>query len=159
MRRQRLHEYEKPIALLATQQAELNRDKKKRRKPFEIEEFCLYLNVEDLNLPNKRYGAAAKELIKIGKFPSWALFVYKDLIANCEDAKPPSNIALIGEDCIILAPSINEIECDGMLIALHSASEKIRNLKDLAGNEYKVRMPELLSAVNAIEDSSVRILW
>ena len=36
LRARELHEYERPIAILAVQQAEMNRDKKKRKKPFEF---------------------------------------------------------------------------------------------------------------------------
>ena len=105
IRRERLHEYERPIAMLAVQQAEMHRDTKKRKKPFTIEEFCLYGEATLKDMPDLRYGAAAKALLERKLFPYWALFIYKDLVNLSDTTVPPLELALIGSDCIILAPN------------------------------------------------------
>ena len=87
LRGRELHEYERPIALLAVQQAEMNRDKKKRKKPFELDEFCLYNFENKKDTINPIYGAAAMELIRIKEFPTWALFIYKELAERAEESR------------------------------------------------------------------------
>jgi hypothetical protein len=157
---QRLHEYERPIAMLAAQQAEMNRDKKKRRKPYDISDFYLYVDGKKSDLPEGIYGAAAGKLIKMGKYPSWALFVYNDLKANAKDAAVPSDkdTALLSEHAIILAPRFSEEICQGMLIALHAASNQIVEFHDLLGNEYRILVPELKGQAIADEDAELRVL-
>lgn len=158
LRQRRLHEYERPIALLVSQNAEINRNRKKRKKPYSMDEFFLYKEKEDLDLPNARYGAAAKRLIEMNKFPVWALFVYKDLIAKADDAMPPEDLALIAEDAIILAPTYEDFECHGMLIAMESASDKVRRFSTIHGDFIELRMPTLNAKVSAIEDAVIKLL-
>jgi hypothetical protein len=158
IRQRRLHEYERPIALLTSQNAEVNRNRKKRKKPYTIDEFYLYNNKEELNLPSARYGAAAKKLIEAGQFPSWALFIYKDLVAKADGAQAPDDIALIAKDAIILAPTYEDFECYGMLIALESASEQVRSFSTMHGDFIELKMPKLDAKVSAIEDISIRLL-
>jgi hypothetical protein len=158
LRVKELHEEEKPIALLATQQAELNRDSKKRRKPFAIEDFCLYTVEEEKDSVDAIYGAAAITLIQKGIFPYWALFAYKDLSKNAEDSFPPSTLCLQSEEAIILAPTIQGEMCSGMLIALESASEKQLLMKSPCGKELIIQMPEIRSKVIAKEKCNFTII-
>lgn len=157
-KRQRLHEYERPIAVLAWQQAELNRDKKKKRQPYTLDDFYLYGNESNINAPNARYGAAAKKLIQMEKFPLWGLFVYKDLISQSENALPPDDLAAIASDCIVIAPIYEDFECSGMLIALESASGQLREFTSINGQVIQMRVPELQNKVNAIEDAVLKVL-
>lgn len=153
-----LHEYERPIALLAVQQAEMNRDKKKRRKPFELEEFCLY------NFENKKdtvdpvYGAAALELIKRKLFPIWGLFVYKELSERAEESVPPDVLCYQCDQAIILAPNIEENTCKGMLIATELAGSRILTMKSPCGKEIRVRMPQIGSKIIAEENCYLDIV-
>jgi len=158
LRQRELHEYERPISLLASQNAEINRNRKKRKKPYAMDEFFLYKDRDDLNLPGARYGAAAKKLIEMGHFPVWALFVYKDLIARADDAIAPEDLALIAEDAIILAPTYEDFECHGMLIAMESASDKVRRFSTVHGDFVELRMPKLQAKVSAIEDAAIKLL-
>ena len=68
-----------------------------------MEDFYLYQPREDRDLPADRVGAAAMSLLKEGKYPSWALFCYKELAA-ASDAPVPALRAYQGEDFILLAP-------------------------------------------------------
>lgn len=153
-----LHNTERPIAYLAYQNAEMNRDKKKRRRPFEPEEFYYYANKAQQNLPEPRYGAAAMELIERGLFPRWALFVFKDLSARAGDATPPEFLCLQCDDAIILAPSIDNFMINGMLIAADSASDQIRVLHSPCGKEVTARMPRIENKFEASEEVEIRLL-
>lgn len=86
------------------------------------------------------------------------MFVYKDLIAKADDTPPPEDLALIAEDAIILAPSYEDFECHGMLIALESASNKVRQFSTIHGDFIDLRMPEINSKVCAIEDAAIKLL-
>jgi hypothetical protein len=158
LRQRKLHEYERPIALLASQTAEINRNRKKRKKPYTIDEFYLYKEKGDQDLPSSRYGAAAKRLIEMGVFPVWALFIYKDLISQADDSLPPEDLALVAEDAIILAPTYEGFECHGMLIAMESASDQIRRFSTVHGDFIELRMPTLNAKVSAIEDAVIKLL-
>lgn len=144
--------------MLAAQNAEMNRNRKKRKRPYTMDEFFLYKLKEDLNVPGARYGAAAKRLLEMDMLPRWALFIYKDLIARADDALPPEDLALIAEDAIILAPTYEDFECQGMLIALESASEQVRRFATVHGDYIELRLPPIKSKVVAIEDASIRLL-
>lgn len=153
-----LHEYERPIAVLALQQAEINRDRKKKRRPHTLEEFYLYKTTQDQDLPHGKYGSSALRLIELGKFPSWALFVYNDLVKNAEDYPVPSEPAFIADNAIILAPEIEENIGIGMLIALQSASGCLVEFRNLDGDTINIWLPKLESQVNAIEGCEFRVL-
>jgi hypothetical protein len=159
LQREELHNMERPVSYLAYQNAELNRDKKKRNKPFTPNEFYWYDDNQLNNLPEPRYGAAAMKLIEMGQFPSWALFVYKDLKARSKDALPPEVLCYQCEDAIILAPNVDGHEVNGMLIAGGSASNQLREMHDpVSGRSIMARMPVLPDAFQAIEESTCRLL-
>ena len=158
LRGRELHEYERPIAILAVQQAEMNRDKKKRKKPFELDEFCLY------NFENKKdtispiYGAAALQLIKTREFPIWALFIYKELSERAEESAPPDVLCYKCDQAIILAPVIEENICKGMLIATELAGSRILTMQSPCGKELRVRMPQVNSKIIAEENCYLDIV-
>ena len=153
-----LHNTERPVALLAYQNAEINRDRKKQRTPHKLEDFYFYANKELANLPSPRYGAAAVELIQRREFPSWALFVYKDLKERAGDALPPEVLCLQCEDVILLAPDIDNMSVKGMLIASISASEGTRTLTSPCGVQVDLVIPKLSGMVEAVEDIELPLL-
>ncbi len=155
--RRQLHDYERPIALMLLQNAEVNRDKKKKRKPYELNDFCFYVDKETLNLPAARYGAAGLELQRRGLLPLWALFVYPELKKNASDATLPEPLALIGEWAILLAPICEDGECSGMLIASHECSGSLQELSTLSGEKVTLRMPIFKESVYAWEDASLPV--
>lgn len=143
---------------MAWQNAEVNRDNKKQRKPYKIEQFYYYASEEFNNLPEAKYGAAAMELIKRKLFPGWALFVFSDLKAKAKDALPPEVLCFQCEDAVILAPSIEGAEVSGMLIISKTASEKIRTMTSPCGRVIEVKMPKTDGSVQATEDAAIRLL-
>lgn len=153
-----MHEYERPIAMLALQQAEINKDPKKNKKSFRLQDFCFYNDEEGKELMNPKYGSAAIALLKNNLLPVWALFIYKDLANSAGNMPPPNELALLGDDCILLAPTYQENECHGMLIAMESASNTVRDLRSTSGHIVTVRIPAINSKIAAIEDTSIRIL-
>lgn len=136
----------------------MNRDSKKRRAAFKPEDFYFYANRDDLNLPDAKYGAAALALIRKGQFPSWALFVYRDLKARAEDALPPELLCFQCDDAILLAPDINGNIATGMLIAAESASTSVREMHSPCGHKITARLPEINGKFVANEDAELRIL-
>ena len=153
-----LHSYERPISMLAYQNAEINRDRKKQRTPYKLDDFYFYRNEEQANLPEPKYGAATLALISKGMFPGWALFVYKDLKQRAGDALPPEVLCVQCEDAIILAPSIEEMSITGLLIAGETASDKPRTLVSPCGLEVEVIMPKLSGKFQALEDAELRLI-
>jgi hypothetical protein len=158
LRGRELHEYERPIAVLATQQAEMNRDKKKRKKPFELDEFCLYNFENKKDTINPIYGAAALELIRIKEFPIWALFIYKELSERATESAPPEVLCYKCDQAIILAPTIQESTCRGMLIATESAGSRILTMQSPCGKELRIRMPQVGSKIIAEENCYLDIV-
>jgi hypothetical protein len=138
--------------MMMMQTAELNRDRKKQRKPFNIEDFYLYAERSDESLPSSRYGAAAMKLTQMNQLPTWALFVFHDLKKVSVKANPPELLAFIGDDVIILAPSVSPQGCKGMLIAQSTASRSIRSLVSPCGKEIRIITPVINQKFYAEED-------
>lgn len=153
-----LHNIERPIAYLAFQNAEINRDRKKKRQPFKPDDFYFYSDPELMNLPEPRYGAAAMELINRELFPNWALFAYPELKKRANDALAPELLCYQCHDAIILAPDTDGGHVFGMLIASKTASESTRTLESPCGRLITVRMPLISGAFEAIEDIELSIV-
>lgn len=160
-----LHENEVPLALLACQQAEINRDRKQRKKPYEMSDFYCYKSGDDKDSIDAPYGSASKRLIEMGMFPNWGLFVYKDLMKNADKAKPPEVLAYVSEWAIILAPRNMDDACKGLLIATEKASYRtllfdvIKDGQPQDNNEQiRIRMPVLRGKTIAIENCMLDIM-
>jgi hypothetical protein len=140
------------------QSAEVNRNPKKSKKPFTLEQFCLYADREKASVPSAKYGAAANALIKKEMFPAWALFVYSDLQKNANNAMPPEPLAFVCESAILLSPSCEGGHCTGMLIAEKPASGKIFEFHSPCGKTVKMAVPIFKAAAYAEEDVSLAVI-
>lgn len=147
-----LHEEERPIAALASLHANSQRDPRKQKKPFTLDQFCLYQPQEDKNLPSYVYGSALLSAHKIGMLPNWAFFCFKDLAATANKSYQPENPVLLAKDALLLHPVAEGKGWKGLLIAEESASGKQRLFKDAEGNEYNLVVPIIETKVVAIED-------
>lgn len=156
--KEELHNAERPISYLAFQNAEINRDKKRRRQPFKPSDFYYYADDELLNLPEPKFGAAAMELIKHEQFPSWALFVYPELKKRADNATPPEVLCYQCEDAMILAPDLTGNSVQGMLLARNTASTQRRTMHSPCGRSIVVVMPEILEKVEATEGVELRVI-
>lgn len=122
-----------------------------------MEDFFLYQNQEDKDIPAAVFGSAAMELVKQKAFPQWALFTFKAL-KEASIGRPPELLAYIGEDVMVLAPVIDGKELKGMIIGRESAQGKERKLQSPCGQIIKILVPRILGKVFAEENVSMRIL-
>lgn len=143
--------HEKPIALNSSILANANRDPKKNKKGFSYTDFSFFVTKSDLRMPDGHYGACALQLREMGKYPSWALFCFKELHENASKTYKSSNCALIAEDAIILSPQIKENSVTGLLIARETVSDTRLTFEDMLGNFYVLAMPEISTKVIAQE--------
>ena len=144
--------------MMMLQTSEMNRDRKKQPKPGTLEQFCLYADNEQKNMPAPKYGAAALALIERGMFPIWALFVYEDLKKNASKSSAPPVLAYVCDDAVILAPEVTNDGLRGMLIAQRSASGMARTLQNELGDSIRIIMPQIKSTVFADEEAIFDIL-
>lgn len=156
LQRNQLHLDEKPVALLSSVLANVNRDTKKKKEPYNLDDFCIYTPYEELNIPSSVYGSAAMELIRLNLLPAWALFVFKDLKAAAK-GPPPKMLCYYCEDAIILAPLIIEQSIRGMFILRESAYGKVRKLVSPCGDNIEARMPAMTGKVCAEENADAMI--
>ena len=152
MRQYDLFDYERPIAQQTAVIANQNRDPKKQKKGFSFQDFSFYIPQEERNLPNGAYGSAALAALKERRFPSWALFCYKDLVATADQGYVPHMPILVAEDAILLHPVKDGHGWRGMLVAQESASEKRRTFDDGQGNSITLTVPFVETKFVAIED-------
>ena len=141
-KQRKIHEEEAPTALLTSLVANTNRDPKKKREPYTMEDFFLYQPREDRNIPTNVYGAAAMKLVADRIFPSWALFCFKDLKSSAS-GEPPEILAFIGGNAMLLAPIIKEKSVKGMLIANEAAYGEIKEMNSPCGRRVTVEIPVL----------------
>lgn len=141
MQKRHMHQLEAPAALQTSLLANINRDPKKARRPYSMEDFCLFMSSEDRNIPSSEFGAAAMALIEKRIFPSWGLFAYKDLKESAS-GPPPDILGFLADDIIVLAPRIVGDVMQGMLIAKESASGQIRCLKSPCKKTVMLQVPE-----------------
>ena len=139
-KQQELHEIEIPTANLTALMANLNRDTKKQRKGYTVQDFCFYAPKESANEPAMAAANAYLHLIAKGKLPSWALFVFGDMRKG-DESKPPNPAALIGEGVVFLAPSPRNGGVEGLLLATHEAANKTVTVTD-GESHYKIAVPD-----------------
>ena len=155
MRKNELHENERPLSMMAAVYINSVKDPKKG-KAASMDQYYLYEPKELRNLPDSIYGAAALALISKGKMPYWALFAYNDL-RGAASGSPPPILALIGESAMILAPVINEKTVRGMIIAQEQAFETECVMIDDHGIEWVVEVPPGNSKFIALENIEMPI--
>ena len=154
LRQAKLHEEERPVSMIASILVNQSRDPKKS-KPLSLSDFYLYQSRESQNLPSGRFGSAAVELVKRHQYPAWALFCFKEL-SQSASGSPPSLLAYIGEDCMLLAPIASPGGYTGLLLATESASDQVRELSCPEGKTIKVKIPLVETKVVAEEDVFLR---
>jgi len=149
--RQKLHDYERPIALMSSIYVNSQKDPKKRDKPNTYLDFSFYRPLQDGDAPSGYNGSAYMELIRRKQLPYWALFCYKSLSASAVEGYVPDNVALLAEDAILLHPKRTGSNYKGLLIALESASDQMRVFRTTEGSEIALRVPYIDTKVVARE--------
>lgn len=148
---------ERPVSLIASMLANQNRDPKRQKTPYKMDDFYLYQPVDDQNLPAGRYGSAAMSLLQEGLFPHWALFCYKELSQSAGGSPVPVLRAYLGEDFIVLAPRRNDGHVTGLLIAKETAHGRARRAVTPEGEEIFLDIPPIPTKFIAEEDFNLQI--
>lgn len=143
--------------MLASLIANSNRDPKKKREPYKMQDFFLFEPKDDRNIPTSVYGSAAMALAETGDLPSWALFVFKDLKESA-DGSTPALLAYVCDDAILLAPVHYGNTVKGMLIAKISASLQRRIMKSPCGKSVYVELPVINGKFYAQEDIELPVI-
>lgn len=139
----------------------MNRDTKKRKKPYSLSDFTFFKAIEEDAQPPAAAGAAMLKMIRDKEFPSFALFIYQQLRAVGEDAPVPKRVALRGSSCIVLAPyRKSQTQWAGLVIAEAPAMGQIQDFQDDEGDTWRLRVPVLGDAagVLAAEDAVLPIV-
>ena len=156
-RKKRLHEEEIPIAIQSSLMANLQRDPKSRRTPYDASDFFAFASKEDLKLPSGAYGAAAVKLVKDKRMPPWALFCFKELNSSARKDYVPAIAGFVCEDAVLLHPKLTPDGWKGLLIARESASFGSRLMYDDKGAPIMLLMPEIPTKVIAKEDVTLSL--
>lgn len=143
-----LHAAERPVALGSYIAAKTSSSKGNK---MQIEDFYMYQPVETKNIARNAAANATVALINSKQFPGWALFCYKDLVANA-GGPAPELLAFICNDAILLAPEKVENGYRGLLIAMESSSEKVRQMVSPCGQTLVTRVPRIPTKIIAEDD-------
>ncbi len=96
-----------------------------------LADLCHFRQAEPSELPPAAAGAA---MLAMGdEFPSWALSIYPPLEEAGRNHPAPARLALIAEDAILLAPTLEAGGWRGFLIAEDTAINQPRLFR-LAGD-------------------------
>jgi len=137
------------MAQLTALTANLNRDPKKQRKPFAAIDFCFFHDVE-ANRPQARAAAAYMRLVVDKQLPPWALFCFSDFKHAEASKRPLEEVAIIGEQWLLLAPEPLEGGYQGLFIAEHVVSGKAL-LGAYRGQQVLLQLPTFEDYVLARE--------
>ena len=91
-----------------------------------LEEFTFFRDAPDGERPPVEAGAAMLALIAAERFPSFGLAFYEALHTAGQGQPPPSPLALVADDAILLAPQQTAAGWAGFLIAEDSAADQVR---------------------------------
>ena len=145
-----MHELELPTAQLLAMTANMNKDPKKG-KAYSPMDFAIYTPRDRQDLPEGAYGAAALKLVKEKKYPSWALFCFKQLASSATKGYEPTNTALISEYAMLLHPRPVKGGFVGLLIAQERAGGFSAVFTDDEGEEFLLEVPPIPTKVVAEE--------
>lgn len=151
-----MHLEESPTALQTSVIANTNRDPKKKKDAYKIDDFYIFQMKEDMQIPMARFGAAAMELVKLKELPPWALFVFKDLQAAAEGS-PPVVLSVACSDAIILGPILANGRVKGMIVCLESAYGQRREMTSRCGLTAVVDIPNYKGKVYADDEFSATL--
>lgn len=136
--------------------ANVNRDPKGRKQPFDPSDFYCYAPADGRNKPRNRYLDAYAKLVESRQLPSWALFIYESMKGGVSKNAPDIHY-LIGDNFLLLAPSWDGNTIKGMIISLERERGQIE-LVDPAGKKYRCLVGETNTKVEATEEGEVQVL-
>ena len=151
MEKESLYQNELPVAQQTALIANQQRDPKRKVEPFKLADFSFFKPVDSGNNPSSHYGSAALIMIKEGRFPSWALFCFKQLSDMADPSYVPGVAGFVAEDALLLHPVKTEHGYKGLLIARESASNKKRVFLDKKGDKLSLLVPSIHTKMVAEE--------
>ena len=93
------------------------------------------------------------QLVKEKRLPPWCLTFFKDLSASANPEYVPVDVALIAEDAVLLHPTrVGSHSYSGLLLALESASGRVRAFADDQGQTILLTCPEIDTKIVAEEN-------
>jgi len=152
MEKEGLYQYELPIAQQTALLANQQRDPKKKAEAYKLSDFSFFKPSDTGEMPSSRYGSAAMAMIKKKRFPSWALFCFKQLADMADPSYEPGIAGFVSEDAILLHPIRTEDGYKGLLIARESAGDQRRDFVDDKGNRFSLSVPPVRTKTVAEED-------
>lgn len=156
LRKEHYHALELPGAQLAALQANMNRDPKKQRKPYSVEDFCFFVDHE-ANKPEVRAASAYMRLLKDNLIPPWAVFCFQDFKHATASSRPSSEVAMVGESFILLDPQEIDGGFVGLMLAEHTAASKVITV-DYDGQHWQIQTPEFEDFVLAKAGTEVDLV-
>lgn len=150
--KERLYQYELPIAQQTALLANQNRDTKRKPEPYKFSDFSFFKHAEDGDKPSSYYGSAALAMIKEKRFPSWALFCFKELSEIADHSYVPAVTGFLCEDALLLHPVKTNNGYKGLLIAKESAGDQMRDFVDNKGKKVSLFVPLIKAKISAEED-------
>lgn len=139
---ERMHDMERPTALVASILSNQNRDPKKG-KAVTFEDMSFYKPRDHYSRADGAYGSAMLKMVERGTLPSWALFCFKGVTAAADLEYVPKTCALVAEDAILLHPVEKNGTWEGMLIAQESASMQRREFVSDDGRRVSLAVPRV----------------
>jgi len=117
-----------------------------------MDDFAMYKPLSQDGTPAGHYGSAVLALIEAKRFPSWALFCYRELVASADHGYTPTVAALLSEDAILLHPVKTEGGYKGLLIAREAAGDQTVYFESTTGEIVALDVPTIETKVIAQED-------
>ena len=151
---ERMHDLERPTALVSSILSNQNRDPKKS-KVATFEDMSFYKPVDHHSRADGAYGSAMMAMVKRGTLPSWALFCFKGVTATADPDYTPAVCALVAEDAILLHPTEVDGSWEGMLIAQESASRQRRTFTSETGISVSLVVPHIHTKVICEENTTL----
>ena len=137
--RKEAHLHERPVVQLTSLMYNMNRNKKS--KSLVEKDLYQFASIEDLELPDGKFGASMLRAINENLFPNWGLFVYKDL-ARSADSVAPQVYAAMCSDVVVLAPEYDGVYLSGLYLISESAGGTKRQLITNDNTIYTVEIPK-----------------
>jgi hypothetical protein len=132
-------------------QAESNRDRKQRSKPFELADFCFFADRTEAALPPAAAGAALLALLQRDLMPGWAIGPWCEALEQVGAGhEPPARLCWAADDVIILAPwRADSNHWRGFLIVDRKAIGQPRTLWSEEGESVDLMIPAALATTGA----------
>jgi hypothetical protein len=141
---------------------EMQRDRKKRPKPFTAADFYCWRSAADAAAAEPPdAGAAMLELIRVNRFPVFALGPwFDDLKAAGTDQPLPPRLAWWSDEIILLAPTRTPDGWSGYLITMAEAAGTVQDCINERGDAVQLIVPQEIgneAAVEAVVDAVLDI--